>query len=297
MDEVEIFEAPGIIENVETDQLRDPRPVITCWMRLQLVSPARRWRGISSSLDGSVFAKDAHACNAPGFLETSSLEGGDDGLRTDTSVHGLPKVHHHLLSLFAACEQAGEEGIHNAEVELEERGADPARRAGGLHDEDAAAGLEHPVKFTEGGLQIGEVAQRVAHGEEVIGVVFEGHAFGTALNEARVGQFSPRHGQHAITGFDAGDGAVSTEHLAGSSGNKPRATGNIEVLHSGPQAMAALRGPAVEIAGTEESPADDGIVMRGTLIEEFFDVALPFFRLGVAMGQDGMRDHEIFKHS
>lgn len=201
--------------------------------------------GYRRGFGGAVFAEKAEHRGAFDVGKAGRAKGVEDRDRRNAGVHRFPEVNHHVARGAAAGEELGERRIDFPEVEFEEGGAETAGRFGDLEDQEASAGFEDAEVFGERGVERGDVTQRVAHGEEIEGVVGERQLFGAADDEAG-GQFLAGDAEHTLAGVEAGDGVGGAEDFLRGGGDKAGAAGDIEKLVSAFEAVALERPAAVE---------------------------------------------------
>ena len=149
-----------------------------------------------------------------------------------------------------------------------------------LEDPHLAAGLEHAQVLAEGRDQVGHVAQRDAHGDEVELAGLERQRFGDAARE-RAAEDLARLAEHALAGIDAEHLAARRDQARGALRDGGGADRHVEHAHAGLQAGAAEREAAVPEAAVAEDLLDRVVVAR-RLVEQVVDVATPF-RVGVVV--------------
>src|SRR5207253_8072699 len=134
-------------------------------------------------LQGDVLAEEpaAYAVLDPG--EAARLQHTQDLFRRHAIGDRVPVVLHQELSLGAARADAGDAGQDALEVDAEEALAERRARQGDLEDQDAPARLQDPQAFAKRHAEVGHVAQRVAHAEEIEMAAREGQLLDGTLHE------------------------------------------------------------------------------------------------------------------
>lgn len=157
--------------------------------------------------------------------------------------------------------------------------------AGGadFQEQDCAAWPQNAQRLAQGGADIGDMAQRVAQGDEIGACGGERQRLGRGLDERDL-QAGAGDGEHGFANVEADDGVLvagEVDHLAG---EQAGADGDIHRLHARPQAGPVQAGAAVPAAGAKRENPVGEVVMAGGVVEHAADEIFAACGVGVIGG-------------
>src|ERR1035438_8064434 len=135
-----------------------------------------------------------------------------------------------------------------------------------------------------------DMAQRVAHGEKVEGVVRQGQLFSPTEYEVRR-QLGSGDLQHTFAWIEAGDVLCRAKDGCRFNSHQTGAAGHIEQMMRRAQAVFLQRPTPVGSSTLEEAPAHHGIVMPGSSVEQTVDELRLLLGCAVMLGQRGVGKH------
>src|SRR5438445_6705910 len=132
-------------------------------------------------------------------------------------------------------------------------------------------------------VEVGDLSQGVAHGDEIKPTIGKGEARADALHERNVETIA-RLGDHPERRIDTRHATGSTDQLNDFARQEARARTNVQYLHPLAQPGASERFTAIGLTGTERHDVTRAVIMFSGSIEQSVDNALPVRRAAPILG-------------